>query len=45
MSWSPLPLVVPMALWAHPAVVAAALGCVLLVNPAGNAGMSAYGSA
>ncbi len=41
-SWSPLPLVVPMALWANAAVVAAALGCVLLVNPAGNAGMSAY---
>jgi hypothetical protein len=41
-AWSPLPLVVPMALWGNPVVVAAALGCVLLVNPAGNAGMSAY---
>ncbi len=41
-SWSPLPLVVPMALWGNAAVVAAALGCVLLVNPAGNAGMSSY---
>ena len=41
-SWSPLPLVVPMALWGNAAVVAAALGCVLLVNPAGNAGMGAY---
>ncbi|GAA2129377.1 MFS transporter [Nocardioides bigeumensis] len=41
-AWSPLPLVVPMAIWAHPAVVAAALGCVLVLNPAGNAGMSSY---
>jgi MFS family permease len=41
-AWSPLPLVVPMAVWAHPAVVAAALGCVLVLNPAGNAGMSSY---
>jgi len=41
-AWSPVPLVVPMALWDHPAVVAAGLCCVLLVNPAGNAGMGAY---
>lgn len=41
-AWSFAPLVVPMALWNHPAVVAAALGLGLLLNPAGNAGIGAY---
>jgi MFS family permease len=41
-AWSFLPLVVPMALWNQPLVVAAALGLGLLLNPAGNAGIGAY---
>lgn len=41
-AWSFLPLVVPMALWNEPLVVATALGLGLLLNPAGNAGISAY---
>ncbi|WP_395690619.1 MFS transporter [Nocardioides sp.] len=41
-AWSFLPLVVPMALWSQPAVVAAALGLGLLLNPAGNAGIGSY---
>lgn len=41
-AWSPLPLAVPMALWPHPAVVGAALAGVLVLNPAGNAGMASY---
>jgi predicted MFS family arabinose efflux permease len=41
-AWVFLPLVVPMALWNHPAVVAAALGVGMLLNPAGNTGMSSY---
>jgi MFS family permease len=41
-AWSFVPLVVPMVLWSHPAVVAAALGLGMLLNPAGNAGISSY---
>lgn len=41
-AWSSVPLVVPMALWNQPLVVACALVPVLLLNPAGNAGMGAY---
>ncbi|CAN5470848.1 MFS transporter [soil metagenome] len=41
-AWSFLPLLVPMALWSSPAVVAAAISLVLLLNPAGNAGIGAY---
>lgn len=41
-AWSFLPLLVPMALWESPVVVAAALAVVMLLNPAGNAGMAAY---
>lgn len=41
-AWSFLPLVVPMALWNEPLVVAAALGLGLLLNPAGNAGIASY---
>ena len=37
-AWSFVPLVVPMVLWNHPAVVGAALFAGLLLNPAGNAG-------
>ena len=41
-AWSFLPLLVPLALWNHPAVVAAALGVGLFLNPAGNAAMASY---
>jgi MFS family permease len=41
-AWSFLPLVVPMALWNSPAVVAAALSAGLFLNPAGNAGIGSY---
>ncbi|MFC4784401.1 MFS transporter [Nocardioides sp. MAHUQ-72] len=40
--WAFVPLVVPMVLWNQPAVVAAALGLGMLLNPAGNAGIGAY---
>lgn len=40
--WSMVPLMVPMALWNTPAVVAAAAGVILLLNPAGNAGIGSY---
>jgi hypothetical protein len=35
-------LLVPLALWNHPAVVAAALAAGLFLNPAGNAGVGSY---
>lgn len=41
-AWSFVPLVVPMALWDHPAIVAAALSVGLFLNPAGNAGIGSY---
>jgi len=41
-AWSFVPLVVPMVLWHHPAVVAAAIFTGLLLNPAGNAGGGTY---
>lgn len=41
-AWAFLPLVVPMALWNDPLVVAAALGLGMLLNPAGNAGIGSY---
>jgi MFS family permease len=41
-AWSWVPLLVPMVLWNHPAVMAGALGAGLLLNPAGNAGIGAY---
>jgi MFS family permease len=41
-AWSFVPLLVPLALWNHPAVVAAALAAGLFMNPAGNAGIGAY---
>jgi MFS family permease len=41
-AWSFVPLVAPMVFWNNPAVVAASLGLGLLLNPAGNAGISAY---
>jgi hypothetical protein len=40
--WSMLPLMLPMALWNTPLVIAAALGVILLLNPAGNAGTGSY---
>lgn len=41
-AWSQVLLVVPLALWSHWGTVAAALAAVLLLNPAGNAGMQSY---
>ncbi len=41
-AWSFLPLLVPMVLWNHPAVVAAALSFGLFLNPAGHAGIQSY---
>ena len=41
-AWSFVPLVVPMVLWNHPAVVAAAIFTGLLLNPAGNAASGTY---
>ena len=41
-AWSFVPALVPMALWSSLAVVAGALGTILLLNPAGNAGIGAY---
>jgi MFS family permease len=41
-AWCFLPLVVPMALWSSPVVVAAALGLGMVLNPAGNAGIQSY---
>jgi MFS family permease len=41
-TWAFVPLLVPLALWNQPAVVAAALGLGLLLNPAGNAGIGSY---
>jgi MFS family permease len=41
-AWSFVPVVVPMVLWNHPAVVASALAFGLLLNPAGNAGGQTY---
>lgn len=41
-AWSFVPLLVPLALWNHPAVVAAALGLGMFLNPAGNAGVGSY---
>jgi predicted MFS family arabinose efflux permease len=42
LAWSFVPLVAPMIVWNHPAVVAGALGLGLFLNPAGNAGIGAY---
>ena len=41
-AWSFVPLALPMSLWNHPAVVAAAASVGLFLNPAGNAGIGAY---
>ncbi len=41
-AWSFVPLLVPMALWNHPAIVALALSGGVFLNPAGNAGIGAY---
>ncbi len=42
-AWSFVPLSIPIIFWNHPAVVAAGLAGGLLLNPAGNAGISSYG--
>lgn len=41
-AWSWVPLLIPLARWNHPLVMALALGAGLLLNPAGNAGIGAY---
>ncbi|WP_297622191.1 MFS transporter [Nocardioides sp.] len=41
-AWSFVPLLVPLALWNQPLVVAAAVGVGLFLNPAGNAGVGSY---
>ncbi len=41
-AWSFVPLSIPLALWNHPAVMAAAASLGLLLNPAGNAGVGSY---
>ncbi|GAB7002758.1 MFS transporter [Nocardioides sp. AN3] len=41
-AWTMVPLMLPMATHDDPFVVAAALGVILLLNPAGNAGTSSY---
>ncbi|MGN6780349.1 MAG: MFS transporter [Marmoricola sp.] len=40
--WTWVPLLIPLALWNHPAVMALALGAGLLLNPTCNAGIGAY---
>ena len=45
LAWSFLPLLVPMALFNQPAVVAGALAVGMFLNPAGNAGIGAYRAA
>ena len=44
-AWSFVPLLVPLVFWNNPLVVGAALFAGLLLNPAGNAGISAYSMA
>jgi MFS family permease len=41
-AWSFVPFAIPMAFWDSPAVVAGALGFIMLLNPAGNASGSNY---
>ncbi|MFL6155382.1 MAG: MFS transporter [Marmoricola sp.] len=41
-AWTMVPLMLPMAFWSTPLVIAAALGVILLLNPAGNAGGGSY---
>ncbi|UDY23158.1 MFS transporter [Nocardioides sp. Kera G14] len=45
LAWFSVPLLVPLAFWNSPIVVGAMLVLVLLVNPAGNAGIGAYRTA
>ncbi|MFT4263513.1 MAG: MFS transporter [Nocardioides sp.] len=44
-SWLQLPMLIPLAIWNSPWLVAALLAFVLLINPAGNAGAGAYRTA
>lgn len=41
-AWSVILPIVPLVFWAHPAVTGGALFVLLLLNPAGNAGIRAY---
>jgi predicted MFS family arabinose efflux permease len=41
-AWSFVPLMVPLVVWNHPAVVAAALSVGIFLNPSGNAGIGSY---
>ena len=41
-AWARVPLLVPMIFWNNPVVVGAGLAGVMLLNPAGNAGISSY---
>ena len=41
-AWSFVPLLLPLIVWNHPAVVAASLVIGAFLNPAGNAGIGAY---
>jgi MFS family permease len=41
-AWSFVPLLLPLVVWNHPAVVAAALSLGVFLNPAGNAGIGSY---
>ncbi|GGR51989.1 MFS family permease [Nocardioides luteus] len=41
-SWSFVPLAIPLVFWTHPAVMALAASLGLFLNPAGNAGLAAY---
>ncbi|MFL6060936.1 MAG: MFS transporter [Marmoricola sp.] len=41
-AWTMVPLMLPIAFWSTPVVIAGALGVILLLNPAGNAGAGSY---
>jgi hypothetical protein len=41
-AWSFVPLLVPLVIWNHPAVVMISLSAGVFLNPAGNAGISSY---
>lgn len=45
LGWCAVPMVIPLAIWNSPAVVAAMMALILVVNPAGNAGIGAYRTA
>jgi hypothetical protein len=41
-AWSFVPLLLPLVVWNHPAVVAGSLAAGVFLNPAGNAGIQSY---